>query len=116
MSNYSINDQSHLETLESHLKTNLYIGGNFPNAEDANVLEQFLNAKSEPNQENHLNLWSWFSLVVLYAPQIRESWKATAKPEQTKCVKPKKEEPKKEPAKKYSLNSCGLLLFLLQHN
>jgi elongation factor 1-beta len=97
MSKFLITDESHLSTLETQLKDNLYIGGNFPNAEDAHVFEQFVNAKSEPKQETHLNLWSWFSLISLYVPAIRESWKtAVAKTEQPKGGKPKKEEPKKE--------------------
>ncbi len=98
---YSISDQSHLTNLEAHLKENNFIGGNFPNAEDANVWEQYVNAKSEPNQETHINLWSWFSLIAMYTPQIRESWKSVvAKTEQPKAGKPKKEEPKKEEPKK----------------
>jgi elongation factor 1-beta len=101
MSKYCITDESHLNTLETHLKDNQFIGGNFPNADDALVLEQFLNAKTEPKQETHLNLWSWFSTAILYANPIRESWKAAvAKTEQPKGGKPKKDEPKKEEPKK----------------
>jgi elongation factor 1-beta len=112
MAKYTISDESHLTTLESHLKDNLYIGGNFPNADDACVFEQFVNAKSDPNQETHLNLWSWFSLIAMYTPQIRETWKSVvAKTEQAKGGKPKKEEPKKEEPKKDEKKDDDLDLF-----
>jgi elongation factor 1-beta len=85
MSKYCITNDSNLTTLDAHLKDNLYIGGNFPNAEDACVFEQYQNAKTEPCQDKHLNLWSWYSLVSLYTPHVKETWKAL-KP-QEKCTK-----------------------------
>jgi elongation factor 1-beta len=96
--NYSITDESHLATLDAHLKDNVYVGGNFPNIDDALVFEQFLNSKSEPNQEKHFNLWSWFNLICMYIPPIRESWKVT-KQAGGKQEAPKKSSPKKETKK-----------------
>jgi elongation factor 1-beta len=108
MSKYSITDSAHLSTLDAQLKDNLFIGGHSPNAEDALVFEQFVIAKTEPNQENHLNLWSWFSLVVLFEDHVRQQWKsvvpiqpkAEAKPTTAKKEAPKKEAPIEEAPKK----------------
>lgn len=96
MSKHSISDNSELSTLETQLKDNLYIGGAQPSAEDALVFEQFNNAKTEPNQETHPNLWSWFSLISLYEDFVLNQWKQSAKKE----AAPKKEAPKKEAAPK----------------
>jgi len=84
MSKYQITEENSLNELDGLLKSNFYIGGNFPNAEDAAVFEQFTNGKTEPNQDKHLNLWSWYSLITLYQPHIRESWKAAAPKQQGK--------------------------------
>ena len=104
MSKYTITDDSQLTTLDAQLKDNLFIGGGFPNAEDALVYEQFVSAKSEPNQATHLNLWSWFNLVVLFQDFVRQQWKQVAPAQEKKsaAVKeaaPKKEEPKQEAPK-----------------
>jgi elongation factor 1-beta len=101
MSKYSISDASHLTTLETHFKDNLYVGGNFPNAEDALLFEQYATSGSEPCQSSHPNLWSWFALISLYTPPVKESWKAVAPVQkaQPKKEAPKKEEPKKEAPK-----------------
>jgi elongation factor 1-beta len=96
MSKYTITDESHLTTLETHLKDNLYIGGNFPNHEDACVWEQYQKASTTPNQETHINLWSWYSLVYLYADHVKESWKSV-KPQEKQA--PKQEKPKTETKK-----------------
>jgi elongation factor 1-beta len=100
MSQYSIKDESHLSTLDANLKDNLFIGGHSPNAEDALVFEQFKQNSTEPNQETHLNLWSWYALVTLFEDEIVNSWKSIVaqKPVQKQVQKPapKKEEPKIE--------------------
>lgn len=75
MSKFSITDEGQLSTLDAQLKDNLYIGGNFPNADDVALFEEFTNAKTEPNQDKHLNLWSWFALINIYTKPVRESWK-----------------------------------------
>ena len=74
MSKYSITDSAQLSTLDAQLKDNLFIGGGQPNAEDALVFEQFVQSKTQPNQETHLNLWSWYSLVVLFEDFVRQQW------------------------------------------
>jgi elongation factor 1-beta len=102
MSSYTITDESHLTTLDNQLKDNLYIGGNQPSAEDALVFEQFVNANTEPNQDKHVNLWSWYALVTLFENSIRESWKQVVPAQKVaeKKAAPKKEEaPKKEAPK-----------------
>jgi elongation factor 1-beta len=93
MSKYSITDDSHLTTLDGALKDNLYIGGHAPNAEDTLVYEQYVQAKSEPNQDKHLNLWSWFALVTLFGEHIRQSW-AHSEKQQAPKKETKKEAPK----------------------
>jgi elongation factor 1-beta len=107
MSQYSIKDVAHLGQLDAQLKDNLYIGGQFPSAEDALVFEQFLNEKTEPEQDSHPNLFAWYGLVTLFIQPVRDSWK-NAKPAEkkeekkpaTKEAPKKKEEPKKEEAPK----------------
>ncbi len=93
MSKYTVTDESHLASLDLALKDNLYIGGHSPSAEDALVFEQFAQAKSEPNQEKHANLWAWYALVVLFRDHVRESWKAAEK-------KPEQKKPAEKPAEK----------------
>ena len=94
MSQYKITDATHLSTLEAHFADNLFVGGNFPNAEDLNLFEQFTSTSTEPNQATHNNLWSWFALVSLYTPPVRESWRQVHAPAK-KADAPKKEAPKK---------------------
>lgn len=75
MSKYNITEESTLSTLDAQLKDNLYIGGQSPSSEDALVFEQF---NSEPNQDKYPNLWAWYALIVIYASNIRDSWKQSA--------------------------------------
>jgi elongation factor 1-beta len=91
MSKYTIADESHLATLDGLLKDNVWVGGLHPSVEDALVLEQFRHANTEPNQDSHLNLWSWFSLVTLFQPHVVESWKHSGEKEDKKDKKEKKE-------------------------
>lgn len=96
MSSYKITNTSDLDKLETHFRDNLFVGGNFPNAEDALLYEQYTSSNSEPSQASHQNLWSWFSLISIYTPAVKESWKQTA----TKKEEPKKTEAKKTETKK----------------
>jgi elongation factor 1-beta len=117
MSQYSIKDESHLATLDANLKDNLFIGGHSPNAEDALVFEQFHQANTEPNQETHLNLWSWYALVSLFQSEIVNAWKTvvSAKPAAAKKEQPKKQEEKKpekkeeKPVEKAAEDECDNL-------
>jgi elongation factor 1-beta len=101
MSIYTITNESDLATLDAQLKDNLYIGGHSPNVEDALVFEQFAQANTEPSQDKHVNLWSWYLLIVLFTEQIRNSWKAVVPKVQAAPAKKeaKKEEPKAEAPK-----------------
>ncbi len=102
MSKYQITDSAQLVTLNNLLKDSLFISGNQPGAEDALVFEQFVTGNIEPVNETHVNLWSWYGLVSMFTPVMREQWKATqeapkgGKPAKKEEAKPKKEEPKKE--------------------
>lgn len=101
MSSYNITNSADLDKLETHFKDNLFVGGNFPNAEDAALFEQYTSSNSEPSQAAHPNLWSWFSLVSIYTPAVKESWKqVAAKKEEPKKAEAKKAEPKKAETKK----------------
>ncbi len=106
MSSYKVTNPADVDRLESHFKDNLYVGGNFPNCEDALVYEQYASSKTEPCQASHPNLWSWFALISLYTAPVKESWKQVAakkeepKKAETKKAEPKKEVPKKEEPKK----------------
>jgi len=114
MSSYKITNSSDLDKLETHFRDNLFVGGNFPNAEDALLFEQYFSSNSEPSQASHPNLWSWFSLTSIYTAPVKESWKQVAakkeEPKKTEAKKPepKKAEPKKEePAKDDDMDLFG---------
>jgi elongation factor 1-beta len=107
MSSYKITNSADLEKLETHFRDNLFVGGNFPNVEDALLFEQYITSNAEPSQASHPNLWSWFSLTSIYTPAVKGSWKqvagkkeepkkAEAKKPETKKAENKKEEPKKD--------------------
>lgn len=101
MSNYNITNSNDLTTLDNHFKDNLYVGGHSPNNQDLLLFEQFTSSNTEPNQQTHQNLWSWFALVSLYTPQIKETWKAAqGKPAQAQKPAQKKAEPKQAAAPK----------------
>lgn len=101
MSSYKITNSADLEKLETHFKDYLYIRGNFPNAEDALLFQEYASSNTEPNQTSHPYLWSWYALISLYTPPVRESWKqVAAKKEEPKRVEAKKAEPKKAETKK----------------
>ena len=107
MSTYNITDETHLANLDAALKDNLYIGGHSPSAEDALVFEQFAQAKTEPNQDKHANLWAWYALIILFRDPIRESWKAHAKAAEKKpAAKPEKKEVKKDEPKEAPKDEC----------
>jgi elongation factor 1-beta len=98
MSKFNIADESHLNTLDAQLKDNLFIGGASPSAEDALVFEQFA-GKPEPNQDKHINLWSWFNLMILFHDNIRASWKSIVPAQAKQQAAPKKVEKKASPKK-----------------
>merc|ERR1712046_362798 len=106
MSTYNITNTADLTTLDNNLRDNLYIGGHNPNCEDVLVFELFTNAKTEPVQDTHPNLWGWFALVSLYNQAIRDTWRevkpkaAPVKKAETKKPEAKKPEPKKPEPKK----------------
>jgi elongation factor 1-beta len=105
MSTYQITNNADLTKLDNHFKDNLYVGGHSPNADDLTLFQQYATSNTEPSQDSHPNLWSWFALCSLYTPQVKETWKAVqakaAKPVAAapKKPEPKKEEPKQEAAK-----------------
>merc|ERR1712222_247490 len=81
---YQISNAADLTKLDNHFKDNLYVGGHSPSQDDLLVFKQFADSNTEPNQETHCNLWSWFALISLYTPQIKETWTAS------KAAAPKK--------------------------
>merc|ERR1711957_1154538 len=86
MTTYTITVAADLTKLDAHFKDNLYVGGHSPNAEDLSVFNQYAESNTEPNQDSHANLWSWFALISLYTPQIKETWAAVV----AKSAAPKK--------------------------
>merc|ERR1711957_1121745 len=99
MTTYTITMGADLTKLDAHFKDNLYVGGHSPNAEDLSVFNQYAESNTEPNQDSHANLWSWFALISLYTPQIKETWAAVvAKSAAPKKAPPlKRKNPKKPP-------------------
>ena len=103
MSKYQITNNSDLTTLNTHFQDNLYVGGHSPCSEDVLLFEQYTAANQEPSQETHPNLWSWFALVSLYTPQVKDTWRSVvaksvpaAKPAQAAAPQKKAAAPKKE--------------------
>jgi elongation factor 1-beta len=111
MSSYKITNSADLDKLESHFKDNFFVGGNFPNAEDALLFEQYSSSNSEPSQASHPNLWSWFSLVSLYTAPVKDSWKQVAAKKEEPKKAEKKPEPKKEEPKKAEKKDDDMDLF-----
>merc|ERR1712151_1170624 len=108
MSTYNITNSADLTTLDNNLRDNLYIGGHNPNCEDILVFELFTNAKTEPVQDTHPNLWGWFALVSLYQQAIRDTWrevkpKAAPVEAAAKNLKPKNPNLKKKNPKRLPL-------------
>lgn len=102
---YQITNNADLTKLDAHFKDNLYVGGHSPNADDLALFTQYASSNTEPSQDSHPNLWSWFALCSIYTAPVRESWKsvqskaAGAKPAAAKPAAKKAESPKKEAAK-----------------
>ena len=98
MSKYNVKDSNSLADMEKHLTTNIFLGGVAPNAEDVLAFDSF--EGDFPSVEKLPYTFSWYSLIHLYFPHIRETWKVAAasttggKPK--KGGKPVKEIPKKE--------------------
>ena len=99
-------EEAKLTEYENKLKDCLFLCGNAPGPQDAEVLEATEKEKFVPDQEKYPNFWAWYSLVVLYEQPIVESWKKAEK-EEPKGKGPKgpkggkkKEEKKEGEAKK----------------
>ena len=89
MSKYDVNCENSLTELNKLLSTQLFIGGNFPNAQDAFTFELF--ASNAPCVKKYPSLTAWFYLVNPYMPHIKESWKVEeckkGGKSETKCEK-----------------------------
>ncbi len=95
---YNVNDVSSLEQLNKHLSTNMWIGGQSPNAEDALVWDA-LNDEA-PCVEKYPAFAAWFYLVH-YFRHVKDQWKVTESKEGKSETKqqPKKDEKPKEQKK-----------------
>jgi len=91
MSNYDITKPESLSELEKHLSTNLFIGGQTPNAQDAYTYELF--GQNTPDVEKYPGIAGWY-FNLHYFFLVRESWKVE------KAKSPKKSPTKKSPTKK----------------
>lgn len=100
MSTYNVKSTESMDALNKHLSTNLFIGGNAPNAQDALTWELFEN--NAPNATQYPGITAWFYLVHCYAP-LRDSWKTAPvevkqqKGKETKEAKPKETKTKEAP-------------------
>jgi len=94
MTNYDVKSESSLTELNKHLSTNMFIGGNAPNAQDAITFEAFND--EAPCTTKYPSVAAWFYLVH-YFKNVRESWKSAPVEEK----KEKKAAPaEKKPAEK----------------
>lgn len=92
MSKYNVKDNGSLEQLNNHLTTNMWIGGQGPNAEDALVWDA-LNDEA-PCVEKYPALAAWFYLVH-YFRHVKDQWKVTETKTENKPAK-KEEKPKEQ--------------------
>jgi elongation factor 1-beta len=96
MTNYDVKSDNSLSELNKHLSTNMFIGGQTPNAQDALTFESFND--EAPCSTKYPSVAAWFYLVH-YFRQVRESWKSAPVEEKKQEKKPEKKEEKK-PEKK----------------
>ena len=91
MSKYDIKNTETLQELNKKLTTQMFIGGEKPNADDAEVFEQF--GEDSVSAKEYPGLAGWYFIVRYFTPEIRKSWSEEVKP---KGGKPTKDAPKKE--------------------
>mmetsp|Transcript_87241 Transcript_87241/g.121049 ORF Transcript_87241/g.121049 Transcript_87241/m.121049 type:complete len:218 (+) Transcript_87241:65-718(+) len=88
MSKFSIENDTKLSEIETHLANNAYLSaGPLPDAEDAKVaLALIKNDPEVPSKEKYPNLYFWYANIRVLAPPVLEvmSKKAEAKKADTK--------------------------------
>ena len=85
-----------LQELDKKLENNLFFKGAQPSNEDADVLEELSKEKCVPDQEKFPNLFAWYSLAVLFEPEVVATWKKEPQQQQQKGKKGGKKEKKEE--------------------
>jgi elongation factor 1-beta len=93
MSTYNVKSEVDLTSLNNHLKTNPFVGGVQPNAQDALTFEQF---ECCPCGSKTPAILGWFLLMNYFTSDVRDSWKVVAEKKQTTKKEVKKVEVKKE--------------------
>lgn len=98
MSKYNVTCDKSLSELNSLLSTNLFIGGQHPNAQDAFTFEAF--EGTAPEVGKYPAVTAWFYLVHNFE-HIRDHWKSIKEEEKKggKAKEVKEEKPKKETKK-----------------
>lgn len=89
-------DAVDLKALETKLENCNWLGGDLPGPEDYEMWEK-LKGK-EPDQNEFINLWTWWTNTFFFTDEVKKTWKEVAAPKaKGKGPAPqKKAEPKKE--------------------
>lgn len=88
---FTVDTETGLLEVENFLASNAYLsGGPLPGKQDAEILGKL---KTAPSDQKYPNLFSWWFVLSMFTPQVRETWGATAA--KAPAVAPKQEEAKK---------------------
>ena len=63
-----------LKENEIFLKDNLFLGGDEPSSEDALFFKLLLKNKYKPEQKEYPSIWAWYSIIILFEPDIIKEW------------------------------------------
>ena len=63
-----------LKENEIFLKDNLFLGGDEPSSEDALFFNLLLKDKYKPEQKEYPSIWAWYSIIILFEPDIIKEW------------------------------------------
>ena len=63
-----------LKENEIFLKDNLFLGGDEPSSEDAIFFKLLLKNKYKPEQKEYPSIWAWYSIILLFEPDIIKEW------------------------------------------
>lgn len=90
--NFTVESETGLLEVENFLASNAYLsGGPLPGKQDAEILTKL---KTAPSDQKYPNLFSWWFVLSMFTPQVRETWGAAATGGKAPAAAAKKEEAK----------------------
>ena len=66
--------KDYLNEYEISLKDNLFVTGSEPSYEDAKFFKLLIDNKYKPYKDEYPNVWSWYSLIILFEDEAINSW------------------------------------------